>query len=122
LLEVKLTLIGKDHGTMDGVQEYFLRAGARVRTTSWLEEASSCAADADAVILFADHFPRQLALKTSLELGVGTVIVVTAETGYFSIARTTERLAARFLVLRSPVWGWMLLDAVRSGMSGAGEA
>jgi hypothetical protein len=123
LLGVKLTLIGKDPRTMDGVQQYLARAGAGVRTTALLEEAQAFAVGADVAIVFADHYPRQLALSTVLELSVGTLIVVTAEVGFFSVPRTGGSVAPRVFVLCSPVWGWMLLDAVRSGMGGnAGEA
>jgi hypothetical protein len=116
MLDAKLALIGTDPGTMDGVQEYFLRAGAAVCATALLEEAHAAAAGADAVILFADHYPRQSALRTVVELCVGTVIVVTTEVGFFSVSRTEQSVAPRVLVLRGPVWGWMLLDAVRSGL------
>ena len=123
MLDLKLTVIGNDHGTLDGVQEYFLRAGARVRTTGLIEEAGAAAADADVVILFADHYPRQLALQTATELGVQTLIIVTAEVGFFNVSRTAPCVASRIFVLRSPVWGWMLLDAVRSGRgTSAGES
>jgi hypothetical protein len=91
--------------------------------TSWLAEAHALVANTDVVILFADHYPRLLALRTVVELTVGTVIVVTAEVGYFSASRTARRVAPRIFVLRSPVWGWMLLDAVRAGTgANVGEA
>ncbi|HVJ21816.1 MAG TPA: hypothetical protein VM686_40710 [Polyangiaceae bacterium] len=115
---MKLIVIGIDRGTMDGVQQYFVRAGAGVRTTAHLEDAHACAVGADAVILFADHYSPELSLRTVIELAVSTVIVVTAEVGYYSAARTAESVAPRVFVLRSPVWGWTLLDAVRSGLGG----
>ncbi len=122
MLDVKLSVIGNDRETIDGVQEYLLRAGAGVRTTAFLEEAQFCAVGADAVILFADHYPLELALRTVVELSVGLIVIVTAEVGYFSDSRTAESLAPRVVVLRRPVWGWMLLDAVRLGTGrGAGE-
>jgi hypothetical protein len=123
LLDVTLTLIGNDRETLDGVQQYFLRAGARVRTTAWLESAHSYVASSDAVILFADHYSPEFALRTALELCVGTLIIVTAEVGFFTPSRTAQSVAPRVVVLRSPVWGWMLLEAVRSGTRGnAGES
>lgn len=123
MLDVTLTLVGNDRETLDSVQQYFLRAGGRVRTTSWLEAAHTYAANSDAVILFADHYSPEFALRTALELAVGTLIIVTADVGFFSPSRTAQSVAPRVVVLRSPVWGWMLLEAVRSGTRGdAGES
>lgn len=122
MMDVKLALIANDRETVDGVQQYLLRAGARVSSTSWLGEAHAACADADAVILFADHYSREEALEVVLQLGVRLVIVVTAEVAYFSESRTAERAAPRLIVLPRPVWGWMLLDAVRSGMGPRGQA
>jgi len=118
LLNLKLTLIGNDRETLDSVQEYFLRAGAGVRTTSRLEDVHPAVAGVDAVILFADHYARDDALRIVVELSVRTIIVVTADVAFFSASRTARSVAGRVFVLRRPVWGWMLIDAVRSGMGG----
>ena len=120
--EVTLTLIGNDLGTLDGVHQYFQRAGARVRSTRWLEAAQAFAAGSATVILFADHYSRDLVLRAVTELRVSTLIIVTTEVGFFSASRTADSSAKRIIVLRSPVWGWMLLDAVRAGMGSPGES
>ena len=115
VVNLKLALVSTNRETLDGVQEYFKRVGAQLFTIPRVEDVREKAQGADVVVLFADDYPREAALKAVAELSVKLVIVVTAEVHAYS-ARPAKKGMPRVLVLARPAWGWMLLDAVRLAM------
>ena len=114
-LNLRLTLISNDRETLDGVKQYFERAGAQLSCTSRLEEAAARAFGSDAAFLFADDYGREEALSVIPTLGVKLVVVVTADVANFGTALRSQKSEPRVLVLARPAGGWMLLDAVRLG-------
>ena len=115
LFNFKLTLVCTDPDTLWGVCEYLTRSGATLSSTSRLEYASEEATEADAIVLFADDYPYDEVVKTIAALSSGLVVVVTGRAGDFSVLRGRPDLRTRVIVLSRPTWGWMLLDAVRTG-------
>jgi hypothetical protein len=113
-LNLQLALISSDRRTLDGLQRYFERLGARLNSTSNLEEASSSVSGADAVLLFADDYPGKNALSAVVGLSVKLVVVVTSEVALFRAAVAQASLGSKVVVVQRPAWGWMLLDAVRA--------
>jgi hypothetical protein len=111
-----LALISNDRQTLDGVKDYFERAGARVRTTSRLDEAEETAAGTDAVVFFADDYPLEDATITLAALSARLIVVVTVEVAAFSARRARWTKAGHVIVLPRPAWGWVLLEAVHEGL------
>lgn len=111
-----LAIVSTDRETLDGVKDYFERAGARVRTTSRLDEAADDTADADAVVFFADDYPAEAGASFLSGLAARLVIVVTANLPEFNASRANWRRTRPVVVLSRPAWGWVLLDAVRAGL------
>lgn len=68
MLDRKITVVSNDTETLDSVQQYLRRVGACSVITSRLKEVPTMAADADAVVLFADDYPRDAALRAFGEL------------------------------------------------------
>jgi hypothetical protein len=115
-----LTLISADRETLDGVQAYLERAGARVRTTSRLDEAEDTSSGADAVVFFADDYSLEESDIILAGLAVRLLVIVTAEIAAFNARRGSWPRAERVVVLPRPAWGWVLLDAVRHGLGDRG--
>jgi hypothetical protein len=113
-LNLQLALISSDRRTLDGLKRYFERLGARLSSTSNLEEAPSSANGADAVFLFADDYPGKNVLSAVLGLSVKLVVVVTSEVALFRAAIARASLDSKIVVVQRPAWGWMLVDAVRT--------
>jgi hypothetical protein len=119
VLTSKLTLVSANAETLRSVEDYLANFGARLSSTSRLTElaADTEAFGADAVVVFADDYAPadvRAALRTlSLPL---TVIVTTERAEYESLHR---ELPGVMILLPRPIWGWVLLDAVRSGAHGA---
>lgn len=120
--DLKLTLVSRDPDTLWGVHDYLTRVGASLKTTSQLEQASEAGTNSDAIVLFADEYPYEAIVSTLAELPPRLVVIVTGRTNEFEPLRNRSDLRARLVVLRRPTWGWMLLDAVRAGVSDEPEA
>jgi DNA-binding NarL/FixJ family response regulator len=123
MLDRTITVLSNNLETLDGVQQYLQRAGARARSASRLEDAATCAADADAVVLFADDYPRASSLRAFAQLRAerpsALLVVVTEDVDAFTSLARAERGVGGVVVLRRPAWGWMLVDAIRGGATGA---
>ena len=111
-----LALISADRETLDGVKTYFERAGARVRTTSRLDEAEDASAGADVVVFFADDYSPEESDGVLSDLAVRLLVIVTAESAAFNARRESWSRAGRVVVLPRPAWGWVLLETVRLGL------
>jgi hypothetical protein len=113
LLSLKLLLVSSNRETLDGVQEYFKRVGARLSSARQLDEVGDKASGVDVVVMFADDFSHDKVRETVARLKTRLVIIVTAEDRAFTPSRKPKPGEQRILVLARPAWGWMLLDAVR---------
>src|SRR5258706_312135 len=119
MLDRKVTIVSNNRETIDGVREYLHRAGARAAGAVLLEDAPAAAAGSDAVVFFADDYPRDRALATFANLRATQptirLVVVTEATEAFAAVLLPGAPSHGVVVLRRPAWGWMLLDAVRGG-------
>ena len=119
-MNVSIALASTNRETLDGVQEYFTRVGARLSNFSKLDDARRKTVGVDVVVLFADDYPREVVLRAVAELSVKLIIVVTGEVSAYT-PRAPKEGAPRVLILARPAWGWMLLDAVRLVMAPGGK-
>jgi hypothetical protein len=113
MVNVELTLVSGSRETLDGVEQYLARAGARLATALRLEDAPQKAHGARVVVLFADDYPEDAVRRVVDELSAELIVIVTADVD----AWTTAGRPSRVVVLQRPAWGWMLLDAIRTGLS-----
>ncbi len=119
MVDRKITLVSSSRETIDGVREYLGRAGAHSTSVGTLEGALASSTGADAIVFFADDFPRPAALSTFAALRSALpatlIVVVTEAVAEFTPADPAGTSARSVVVLRRPAWGWMLLDAVLAG-------
>jgi hypothetical protein len=115
VLKLTIALISRNRETLDGVQEYFRRVGARLSTLSELEDSRNRVSEADVVIIFADDYPQEAVKRAIVELSVQLIVIVTENINAYA-PRPAKAGMPRVLVLTRPAWGWMLLDAVRSAV------
>jgi DNA-binding response OmpR family regulator len=122
MLDRSIIVVSNNPETLDGVQQYLQRAGARTYNASRLEDADAGAPSADAVLLFADDYPRAAALEAFTRFRAARpatlLVVVTEDVAAFAMPARTESAASRVVVLRRPAWGWMLVDAIRGVAEG----
>ncbi len=117
MLDRKIVLVSNNRETLDGVRAYLQRAGANLSGTARLDDASAAATGADAVVLFADDYPRQAALDTATtlrQLLPRTLLVVVTDDVHAFTPASFARDGCSVVVLRRPAWGWMLVEAVRT--------
>ena len=123
LLNQKVIVVSDNRETLDSVQPYLERAGATVRCVSRAEKSADSAWGMDAVLFFADDFPRPLALEAFAALRAlrptPLLVVVTEDMGAFADGPTRARKARGIVMLPRPAWGWMLVDAIRVGVARA---
>jgi hypothetical protein len=115
MLGRRITVISRDRATRKGVEAYFQRAGARPSSVVRLADVPPLAEGADAIVLFADDYPRRDAVavfaKIRRALPRTLLIVVTdAEDAFLTSPAGDDRV----VVLRRPAWIWMLADVVRA--------
>jgi hypothetical protein len=118
LRDSKLTLVSADAETLRSVEGYLTHFGARLSSTSRLSEVATEAEafGADAVVVFADDFAPEDVRAAVRALSVRLTVIVTTERVEY------EALHVEFpdvILLPRPTWGWVLLEAVRSGVSNA---
>jgi hypothetical protein len=119
MLQSKLTLVSADAETLRSVEDYLIHFGARLSSTSRLSDLADEAEafGADAVVVFADDYsPEDVrAAVRTLPLRL-TVIVTTDRAEYEALHGESPSVV---VLLPRPTWGWLLVEAVRSGVSGA---
>jgi hypothetical protein len=113
-LDQRIVVLSSNRETLDAVQEYFRRMGARPSGVSLLDDALPAAREADALFFFADDFPPADALRTVSSLAVERLVVITQEVELYEAEQRQHRSQRELIVLRRPAWGWMLLDALRA--------
>jgi hypothetical protein len=114
MLDRTITILTSSRETLDGVQQYLRRAGARASGASRPEEIARANGRIDAVLFFADDYSRAEAKRVFESLqrdaSIAVLVVITASVDEFRVARDSD---PRVIVLRRPAWGWMLVDAIR---------
>jgi DNA-binding response OmpR family regulator len=116
-----LLLVSTDANALRSVEDYLVNFGARLSSTARLSETARVAeeANADAVILFADDYtPAEVRTTVRALSSRLAVIVATRRADYDDL--TTE-LPSVVTILPRPLWGWVLLDTVRAGVSRIGR-
>lgn len=115
MLEQRVLVVSNDHETRDSVQGYLTRAGAATTGVSALEEVAVAAQRCDAVLLFADDYAPLDAQRLLSTVPMKVCVVVTSRIEAADLERNMVGERSKLVVLRRPAWGWMLLDALRSG-------
>lgn len=110
--------------TLDGLETYLRSVGVQAKGRRTLEQCSDLtSASTLAIVLFPDDFPWETVIATVAELAercASTLrLLVTSQPQRY------ERLVSgrsNVMVVPRPVWGWTLLDAIRShaGLGGGG--
>ena len=107
--------------TLDGLEAYLRSVGIQAKGRRRLEECSELtSASTLAIVLFPDDFPGESVLETVAALAAkcsSTLrVLVTGEPTKY------ERLLEghNVMVVPRPVWGWTILDAIRSHSDGDG--
>jgi hypothetical protein len=115
-LELRVAVFARDPETLDGLTDYLRAAGARALPRRDLILAGR----ADVIVLFGDDFDSE-APATFVREWIGAparrsvLILVTSNGSLADCARSQDRA----VVLRRPVWGWVLLAAIQSGLRDA---
>src|SRR4051812_18518340 len=97
------------------MHEYLKRVGASPQTAKDLDTLLIASQGAQAIVFFADDFPKQRALDAVAKLRRGTsarVVVVSDQAHLFAHGGAAPS-DGPITVLRRPTWGWMLLDALQ---------
>jgi hypothetical protein len=114
LSDFKLTLVSAD--ALPSVEDYLRHFGARVSSTARLGELEDIAeaAGADAVVLFADDYSPEDVRATVRGLSLRLTVIVTTDRAEYESLHGECRSVV--IILPRPTWGWVLLEAVRSGV------
>jgi len=104
-------IVSESPETLDGVQDYLSRFGARVSAVTRTEEALRAVTSSDALLLFADDYPSAAVCAVLTAAARQLCVVVTEDV---EAMRSRVSGAEKQVFLRRPVWGWMLLDALRA--------
>ncbi len=102
--------------TLDGLQAYLRQAGLDARGTRQVD-GSRAVGSPSAVVFFPDDFPRDSVLREVRRLRREdpsvVVLLVTSEPRRFAEALSTDDGSATPIIVPKPVWGWLILDAIR---------
>ena len=113
-----ITIVADNPETLDGLEAYLRRAGASTNGTRCIEKlADATPPSSSVVLLFPDDFkPDSVmsALATLRRRRPGTLpVLVTREPRRFESLPPTKGGIVP-LVVPKPVWGWTILDAIRT--------
>src|SRR5579863_1766204 len=111
--ELRVAVLARDPETLDGLTDYLRGAGARALPGRGLALSES----AEVVVLFGDDFDSAASTQfvrqwTGARVHRSVLILVTGDDSLAESARSDPRA----VVLRRPVWGWVLLAAIKSGL------
>jgi hypothetical protein len=106
--------------TLDGLSSYLQGAGVAARCTRDLEECTRVASASDgnvAVVIFPDDFRWEKVVAALAEVaGIRPPVLpllVTAHPQKFETLSAAEDV----VIMPRPIWGWTILDAIRSRIS-----
>jgi hypothetical protein len=106
-----VTIVANNPETLDGLQEYFQRAGIDARGTRQIEGWKRTSPPCAAVVLFPDDFAFDEVKRTVGQLQRARPnilsILVSADPKRF------EAVAGDAIVIPKPAWGWTILDTIR---------
>lgn len=112
-----VTVISENRETVDGLHSYLTRAGVESRGARGLGETSRLPRGTTAVVIFPDDFEPEDVLRAVASLRAALpatlIVLVTAQPQPF-LAAPSGPTPASTLVLPKPVFGWTILDAIRS--------
>lgn len=115
-LELRVAVFATDPETLDGLTDYLRAAGARAIPRNDLTLAER----AEVIVLFGDDFEpaasEELVRAWAASRGPRAILILVTSQG--SLAESV-RPDPRAVVLRRPVWGWVLLAAIQSGLRDA---
>ena len=120
MLNRRVTIISQNPETLDSVQEYLSRFGAAATGVSRLKDISHGLDGTDVVLLFADDYPHEDVVSTLSAAVEKLCIVVTQDIDSLRGVHRSGSDVGTLVLLRRPVWGWMLLDVLRNESSDAG--
>jgi hypothetical protein len=115
-LEVRVAVLARDPETLDGVTGYLRAAGGRPRPSQELRWDGE-----SVVVLFGDDFDDELSERFVREWPRAggrrpVLVLVTSRDRLAAPAMAGDRA---IVLLRRPVWGWVLLTAIRRAMEQA---
>jgi hypothetical protein len=104
------------------VEDYLSHFGARLSSTSYLSEVGDAAetAGADAVVLFADDYSPEDVRAAARGLTLRLIVIVTSERSEYDLLDGECRSGV--IIVPRPTWGWVLIEAVRSGLGSSRQA
>ena len=113
-----VTIVSDNPETRDGLESYLRRAGLKTSGRKSVENlAETVPVGASAVVLFPDDFQPEGVLSALAGLRSKRprclCVLVTKEPQRFESLPFADK-AATPLVVPKPVWGWTILDAIRS--------
>jgi hypothetical protein len=119
LVDLKLTLVSADADTLLRVAQYLSHFGSRISTTSRVGDAGEVAdgAGADALVLFADDYPAEDVRAAVRTCAVRLAVIVTSHGAEFAALAADPPGAV--IILPQPTWGWVLVEALRTGVARA---
>lgn len=112
-LDIRIAVFASDPETLDSLTDYLRAAGARALPMRELRLAERV----DVIVLFGDEFdtaPTKRFVLAWAGAGASRPILIVA-TGRQEIVDSV-RGDSGAVVLRRPVWGWVLLAAIRSAI------
>jgi DNA-binding NtrC family response regulator len=113
-----VTIVSDNPETLDGLESYLRRAGLTTSGRKSVEKlADTVPVAPSAVVLFPDDFQTDKVLSALAGLRSkrprSLCVLVTKEPQRFESLSSADRLAAP-LIVPKPVWGWAILEAIRS--------
>jgi DNA-binding response OmpR family regulator len=111
-----------DDNTLMRLQDYLRRAGVQARATRQLDDAWRQSSGSDALVLLPDDFDAGEVADGLVGLLARTpspfVILVTAGRQFFEPLIQTFDDAGSLVIMPKPVWGWTIIDLLRSRFEG----
>jgi hypothetical protein len=109
----QVAIVSTNPETLDGLQSYLVGAGMMARCTRDLSDCATFAPSTLAFVLFPDDFRLEMVIAALAELATlrpqALPVLVTSQPQRFqSLALDSV------LIVPRPVWGWMILDAIRA--------
>ncbi len=111
-----VTIVSANPETLDGLQTYLRQAGVDARGTREIESGVAMDPHPSAAVFFPDEYPPDDVLKEVARLRRERpqvlVVLVTREPQRFAKALEAGEHTST-IVVPKPVWGWVILDAIR---------
>lgn len=114
----RVVVVSENAETVDGLQTYFVGVGISARSARSLGAALSLPESTTAVVVFPDDFRAVEVVESLLALRKKCprllLLLVTGEPRRYSEALAVRQGASSLLILPKPVFGWAIVDAIRS--------